>query len=488
MYDIVRFALDSAFKKSGVDISDYSQHQVYGDNCMNEKCFGIFVSFERSPLHRLRSNTDYVHGCIGDWVNTFERMEPTKIVNVIAKVAYDACWNDSRGELFKESIYTDMNGQCKVYFMLEGVRRIDIETGKIHSNNGNIAEYFDNDIFGVIAVSGNKRATYLPGVFSENARSWKMIRDSILQKASIIADKNSSLELFAYKCSVCAMKILEYYVSPVHSFFDKIYSFVDFVPYAISPEEKEIETDRRQSVRNIATIYDFDLLQKYYKTFSLTTQQKMANDINYYIGLYEKDGWNQSSLFLLLYLHTHNKNKEIARSILRETKERFWKMEPDFEQSEALYVLSVLGKADDDFYQIFDRYEHISSPPLSFSYNIDDIFRINWHVKSLRQEKHLPILLLLQDIVFRILDKYNYKNCKNINNVETNYLVVILECISTIKKLLKGRYYKNFNDVCICIYRELLDRRTSFFLFKDGSARIDITGHFLESCYSFLEE
>lgn len=485
MTDAVRFAIDSAFKNS-----NQIQPSPPSDESIHKNCFGVFVSFERSPLHRLRSNTDYVHGCIGDWTNTFERMETSKMVEVIKRVAYDACWKDSRGKLYKESIYTDMNAQCKVYFMLEKIKRIDMETGEIYSdgNKEDPPEYFDNNIFGVIVVSGNNRATYLPGVFSENDNSWKTIRNSLFQKASITSYKDSSLKLFAYKCAIQSMRILDYYVSPIHSFFDKIYSFVDFVPYAISPEEKEIETDKRQSVRNIATIYDFDLLQKYYKPFSHITQQKMADNIDYYIRLYEKEGWNQSSLFLLLYLYTHDKHIRIVQSILKETKEKFWSMEPDFEQSEALYVLSVMNEADDDFYQIFDRYEHNSSPPLSFTYTIHDIFRLNWHVKSLHREKHLSILLLLQDIVFRILEEYIPKNCKGIQFLETNYLVVMVECISTIKKILRGSYRKDFNEVFMCVYRELLDRRTSFFLFKDGSARIDITGHFLDSCYSFLDD
>lgn len=474
--DIASFALDHAFQNPRA-----SFQLTLPNETLQNGVFGVFVSLERSLQHRQRAGTDLVHGCIGNWSNDFRPWSSSEITNTIAKVAYEACWEDSRRNYFEESIYTDVGASCKVYFMLTGVQKVDIASGRLLSSQD---IYFNNDYYGLIVGDGNRRATYLPGVFpgiSQKKDGWQTIVSSLFEKAGISSPNEK--KLYAYTCSIYKIKIWDYYVDSIHASFERFYYFSDFIPYAIS-QKGEIEIDKSQSVRNIATIYDFDLLQKYYKPYHTVVQQKMKKDIAYYVDLYQKNGYNQSSLFLLLYLYHHGEHKYIQRSIIEKMKENFWKMEPEFEQGEALYVLSQIGEADEIFYQIFDRYTH--APPLSFDYSIQDIFRLNWHVKSLDKKEHLSILLLLQEIVYRILQK----ECTiptSVQKWETNYIAVSLECISTIKNLLKGDHYKNFNDIYGVLCRELARRKFSFFVFLDGTARLDITGHVLQAYYRFLE-
>ncbi len=102
------------------------------------------------------------------------------------------------------------------------------------------------------------------------------------------------------------------------------------------------------------------------------------------------------------------------------------------------------------------------------AYNLNDIFRYNWHVQlfvtySLRIPKNLETNLL--SLVESILSQH----------LETNYYAVAWEALTYLRKT-RSRNRLLFHLLYLLCNR-LTDRK--LLAFKDGSVRIDITSHFI---------
>lgn len=447
--DLVGYAIESALKFNVKEITTKN---------IPPNVFGVFVSIERSDLHKKLANNENVHGCIGDWNDDYSIMRNDKIIKVIRRVSYEACWNDSRRYNFAESLYADMNSKFKIYFMQLPIYEIERD-GKIKNKN----EYFNNETYGLIVHGPRHRATYLPYVF-DRGEKWDTIKSSLLRKAGMDGDQ---YKFMAYKATIIKNSLFNYLVSPIYTNLVKICEFIDFVPYMINSKGKII-IDKSQNVRNIATVYDLSNLEKKFKDYPPKIRMKMDATIKYYIKKYEDDGYDQSSIFLLLYLYTAKENTRLQERILKDIISRIDKMEPNFEQSEAFYVLSIIHKEKvNDYQKIFFDYFSKSA------FTIEDIFRINWYTKAFGSILNKKIL----NIILGILEKIDTSS-------ETNYIAVSLETISNI--LHSSHYTDSFNFHIERFMIELNKRTNGFYMFTNKTMRLDITGHVLESYLNML--
>jgi hypothetical protein len=86
---------------------------------------------------------------------------------------------------------------------------------------------------------------------------------------------------------------------------------------------------------------------------------------------------------------------------------------------------------------------------------------------------HFNILI---DIFLNILEQHN----ELLYNIETNYLAVCFECLSSIYKYEKNN--NKLNNYIFYIFLLLQSRfsKLGLYMFNDHTARIDITGHCIQ--------
>ena len=457
MDKILNTAVESGLKFPISDI-DKESLQLIPNNT-----FGVFVSVER--FHKLPKWPEEIHGCIGNWNDDFSTMDKTKIIDTIKKVSYDATWNDDRRKYFSMSIYSDINSKYKIYFMLNPVLKIDSETGIMENN-----QKFNNKEYGLIVRSESTRATYLPEVFPNS--DWISIKKSILKKAS---SYNENGFFYAYKSKIILKTIYDYLTNDIRYFFNNSYG--DFIPYEV--KNNNIIVDKDQDVRNLASMNDILKLKLNNKTI-----EKIKLNCHYYKMKYLENPlkMRQSAPFLMLLISYFYPNDALVNSIynflVNEIKTKT--IELNFELGEILMSLACVNPT-----MIIDllnkQVEKIYREEKTKDIKFDDEFKYNWHLKILQNSQ-----MITHPYFNHLMKKFIMYN-KLYQDKETNFIAVNYEIVTGLLKNMKDNKYQHIlEQILENTIIELQKRKDKYGLysFKDGTSRIDITGHVLNGIYN----
>jgi len=496
--------------------------------------FGVFVSVKRSKYQKLSQFPEDIHGCIGQWDNKFQPLPKKKVLQHIKDVSYSATWNDNRKNSFSKPIYLDSHALYEIDFMLGPVMSVTYE-GVVEGPNVT----FDNNIYGLIVVSGNNKATYLPKVFT--GKSWEYIRDSLLQKGSVSISKSNNsnnsknsknVKFYAYNCKIVSKSIYQLlssnYLQTLFKQFTRFLSknYTSLIPYSIT-RRGEVITDKSQYVRNIATICDIlSISNKYPGIREIQGDlKKFMGEIKQNLMMYKKvflsdnTSMRQASGFLIMGLHKLKLESEFIETVCRYLYQSIHDLEPRFELGEVLIALAtVCPKKKILIDQHRNMYQKLKNV---VEYQTDDIFQYNW------ESKYLLTLYLTGLIKFKSTSKTTKTSnttkttntqyiehfielSKRILNIskkfydktETNYLAVAIESLSSIYYVLsKINLYgeKHYEQDMEGLKVEILDNIIKFFYltqkkkqnnglyyFNDNSARLDITGHITNGLLLFL--
>lgn len=464
-----------------------------------DNTFGIFVSIERSIYHKLEKWPEDVHGCIGYWKNDHSLMEKKEIMENILDKSYASTWQDSRRSYFEHSLYVDIFSKNKIYFMRLPIYKINYNSGNIDE----LSENFNNKKYGLIVESktnlgANSRATYLPEVFDENT-GWKEIRNRLESKAGATTTNDNNV-FYAYKCEIIEMRIIDYYFQPIVNFLNEHYG--DFIPYEIY--DGKIIRNKNNFVRNIATIYDFLKLgsRKYYGNISPKIKEQMINNIDYYAESLKLNSKNRQSLAFLLvalkliddefptkkYTKYAQHIRQIYNYLLEEIENNFDSIEKQFELFEILMALAIIEKKDkkriEKYWKKFRDYDEESESGSS------NIFRYNWISKFILEylknnkvyRKDKENINYYLDKIIKYIEEYIIPN----KEIETNYLAVAFEGLTSLYMFDKNREHEKYIEYLII---ELNNRKNKYglYIFKNGNARLDITGHVLNGYFNLVD-
>ncbi|MEM0353960.1 MAG: AMMECR1 domain-containing protein [Thermoplasmata archaeon] len=486
MEDIIRFAVANGLR---FKVTYPENIDIIPDNT-----FGVFVGVERSEYHRLKSWPENVHGCMGYWDYNYNNLQKDFIMEQINTVSYDATWNDERRKYFPHSIYVDLYAKYKVYFMLNPVKQIDPVTGEILQQSDkktDIHEFFDNKRFGLIVENGRdkfRRATYLPEVFPN--KNWEFIKESILKKAYLV--QSEDVKFYAYECAIYSLTLVDYLVKPIQKFVNQKYDL--FVPFRITKGITII--DKTEHVRNLSSIYEFLLMDKNNYKLENSVLKKIARDLKFYKSIYleDKHSMRHASVYLMLGMYLYDQNDQIIEQIANELLDQlrkqelfeergeysnFTQIEQNFEMGQILMGLIIIGKGGEEIVQKFLNKISKNIETDTMEIKDIDIFRYNWYSKLASSIGGNFKYLLLNKIITYI---------NKFKNDETNYYAVEFESLSTlyplideINKIRSEEYISN-----LLTKLESVRNMNGLYEFKDGSMRVDITGHVLSGFFSLL--
>lgn len=433
--------------------------------------FGVFVTVKRKNII-----PDYnIHGCIGNWDNNFKRLEPNSVFKISKSVSYSATWEDSRAEDMNniKSILQDGNTIYELDFMLLPVLEINPDTGVI--SNGDI---FNNNKYGLIYSSGKSRATYLPYVFPNS--TWDNIKKKLIRKSN--KDETNSLQNVSFKSYTIKqiktdlftfIKNLSYVQNQFIKWIESNYG--NSIPYMRS--NNKIIRDEKQYVRNIATIND---ILQFKNILSNQLLKSLEIDLEKYYLIFKKDPLNmrQASSFLLIIKPYYDIKKYLFTQLSD--------LEPKFERGEVLISLLYVTRDNKENDKMNDNFNSmIRTIELKETLKMDDIFELNWHSKFAfvcfkKKFKNKTELSLYSTLLFK---KIKYLFSYDLNNLETNYLAVFFEALSSLYNLLESK--EDIKDMITKLFCKLMERfENGLFKFTDNSARLDITGHVLNGFFA----
>jgi hypothetical protein len=106
------------------------------------------------------------------------------------------------------------------------------------------------------------------------------------------------------------------------------------------------------------------------------------------------------------------------------------------------------------------------------NWSVDNIFEYNWQAKFLFEiRKDIPAKRHAEELLKRL------NGLKIKDDMETNYLAVYFEAMMSLWGILDGN---DMLKIILPVWIFLLRRwKNGLFYFKNGSARIDITGHII---------
>ncbi len=464
---------------SGLEIPYKINTNITFNWILPKNTFGLFVSVKRSKKNKYNDN---IHGCIGNWNQNYTNINIPKIINILKNVSYSSTNTDYRKDNFDE-LYKDPTAIYEISLMLNPLFTINITSG-IMSNGIK----FNNNIYGVIVVYNNNKATYLPKVFPN--KTWINIRNSLIEKSmrkkidiKEINDilLNNNIKFFAYKVnSLLENNYINYIINEFIININKNYK--EFIPYEF--KNGFVLSNPDQYVRNCGMLYT---LSKIYNQLDTKIQNVMINNILYYINKFNTNKLNmrQAAPFLLLSIYTIKKNtkyiktknyyKKIIITIKNFLESQIENIETNnidknFELGEICMALNIIKPKT----MLLKKIDNIMYNEIKYeTANIKLIFRINWHIKFIfnnpynvsYNEQHKKLLIqLIEDICAKL----------SANN-ETNYLAVGFEALNTCKS--------NRKDLIFKLFYFLQKRfKNGVYYFQDLSvARYDITGHVLDN-------
>ena len=444
------------------------RNEIKSLNIIPINSFGVFVSIKRENIIEHYD----IHGCIGYWNNDYNNETRELIFQKILDVGYSSTWTDSRAIKMNsiKNILQDSSTLYEIDIMLKPLYNVN-QNGILNNNI-----IFNNIDYGLITEDVKKnKATYLPNVFPN--KKWNYIKNRLISKGSVSGEihfkaykiKQYERTLFNFLCNISLIQ---------KKFIEWInVNYRTFIPF-LRNEENKIFIEHTQYVRNIATINN--VLQ-----FKNKKQKIIENNLDYYYKefLSNKDKLRQASSFLILcYNKINNKkyNKQIT-TIKTFLFSKINELEQQFEKGEVLISLIYTNKNKYEntlfLKQIKNMYTSINNNPKN---NINDIFELNWHCKfvyhlhlnNINYNSNYPKILTLKILKL-------FKQTQNKEDLETNYIAVFFESLSSIVHLNKNNI--DIKNNILYLFSLLMKRyKDSLFYFKNNISRLDITGHVLD--------
>lgn len=455
--------------------------------------FGVFVTLTRNPDSK-------VHGCVGNWSSTFEKMSSETLVNWVKKLVLDARHRDQRRFQFSKDVNEDVSTNLTISLMLLPFYKVDTYTGMIEDT-----KKFRNEEYGLIFQSKNgQRATYLPDVFSNE--TWENVSTSLMNKAGITSREQGTY--YAYNTLTIQVNVYDLLFSlsgkyflerEVASFYDKY--FDDFIPYEFNSKTKKAIIDKTESVRNSGCLLNVIHLSEKFKGELSWVDKPVLQNLDYYFKqwyLY-KEEFTQASIFLLQAyscLFNQGVNVENRISMIEEgLYDALLTLEPQFALGEAVSTLAPLVNTSTPVKNVSKLLKacKLMRSRLNTNPRLDLVFELNWQSQSAhkmlnlvmsRFPKYVPFfqsfVLELSEMVLSIVEDTFP------DTLETNYLVVIYECLCHLEAclILSGKKVPDkLKEHKLSFYTTLLETRRGYnglFYFKDKPvARLDLIGHTL---------
>jgi AMMECR1 domain-containing protein len=427
--------------------------------------FGFFITVHRS--HPLSEWPQDIHGCIGYWED--KRMSKAAIIGKIPGIANSSFFTDTRAQYHPIPLLEDPDARIEISFMQLPLTPI-LGTRKI----------FDNEKYGLIVDSDQGRGTYLPKVFQ--TKDWSKISASLLQKAQVKSGK-----FFQYETNVVEGKLRtifdrEYldWIAQEYLIFMEV-NYGDFVPYMV--ENGQILIDKTENVRNCATLcelLDFPVSKK--------LEAKISRDIKYYVTKWKNRNMKQANAFLIMAMKKiEGKVSQTLVDICDDLYKKLDGMEPQFQLGETLIGLHQVCPRIKEL----AHWQKVMQKRLEgLDMRIDNIFEYNWQAKFLFEiRKDIPAKSHAEELLRRLI------GMKINDDMETNYLAVYFEAMMSLWGILGGDLLANILPVWVFLLRRWKNglfsikngvfntqeiktlRVFNLFYFKNGTARIDITGH-----------
>ena len=423
--------------------------------------FGVFVTIVRSQI--LEKWPKDIHGCLGYWTPNYYPMPKKDILQKILELSHNTHYNDRRGSYFPLSLSQDAGAKIEISLMMSPIFPVNIETGMV------LDGIFDNRELGLIVEVGGKRATYLPGVF-ENM-GWNEMKRLLVGKAG----GKGVAKFFAYRVEKIIVPIYETLFSeecqnilefPIAEFYREKYK--NFIPYEFTNEKVFIDVE--QNVRNLSCIGDVIKFSKKYNFSKLLPTIKKNLDFYYQKFINNPGEMRQASAFMLEDYFLLGGFEERVKKITEYLYANLDGMEPRFELGEVLMVLAQVSAREKEFEkQAKKMYARLEG----MSVKLDDVFELNWQSQFL-EKSNIKNKKLHAAKIWEILQKILTKVS---NNIETNYLAVIYECLSSLGKILSE---EGIRDDRFEYFIKLNSRRGEWGLYYFRgmqTARLDITGH-----------
>jgi len=461
--------------------------------------FGFFITIHRSqPLSKWPQD---IHGCIGYWEE--KRMSKAAIICKIPGIANSSFFTDSRAQYHPIPLLEDPDATIEISFM-------QLPLTPISANR----KTFDNEKYGLIVDSDQGRGTYLPKVFK--TKNWGEISASLLQKAQVKTGK-----FFQYETSVVEGKLQtifdrEYldWIAQEYLIFMEI-NYDDFVPYMV--EGGKVMIDKTENVRNCATLcelLDFPV--------SENLRAKIRRDIKYYAAKSKNRNMVQANAFLIIAMakiegkvsqtlvdicddlyknldsmeHSLISHSEINECSHYKFAKRIY-MDPQFQLGETLIALHhVCPKIK----ELVHWQKWMEKRLEGLDGRVENIFEYNWQAKYLFEiGKDIPAKAHAEELLRRLI------GLKITEDMETNYLAVYFEAMMSLWGILGGDMLEIILPVWIFLLRRWKNglfsikngvfdtqeiktpRVFDLFYFKNGTARIDITGHVISGLQVFFQ-
>jgi AMMECR1 domain-containing protein len=420
--------------------------------------FGFFITVHRSyPLSKWPHD---IHGCIGYWED--KRMSKAAIIGKIPGIAGSSFFTDSRAQYHAVPLMEDPDARIEISFM-----RLPLTP--ISANR----KTFDNEKYGLIVESDQGRGTYLPKVFK--TKNWAEISASLLQKAQVKTGK-----FFQYETSVVEGKLRtiferEYldWVAQEYLIFMEV-NYGNFVPYMV--ENGRVVTDKMENVRNCATLcelLDFPVSKK--------LEAKIRRDINYYAAKWKNRNQQQANAFLIMAMaKIEGKVSQTLVDICDDLYKNLDGMDAQFQLGETLIGLHRVCPR---IKELAHWQKWMEKRLEGLDGRVENIFEYNWQAKYLFEiRKDIPAKAHAEELLRRLI------GLKITADMETNYLAVYFEAAMSLWGILGGDMLANILPVWIFLLQrwnggvfktQEIKNFSSFYLFyfKNGTARIDITGH-----------
>jgi len=406
--------------------------------------FGFFITIHRS--HPLSKWPNDIHGCIGYWED--KRMSKAAIIGKIPGIAHSSFFTDTRAQYHAIPLLEDPDARIEVSFM-------QLPLTPISGNR----KTFDNEKYGLIVESDQGRGTYLPKVFK--TKNWGEISASLLQKAQVKKGK-----FFQYETSVIEGKLRtifdrEYldWIAQEYLIFMEL-NYGDFVPYMV--ESGKVIIDKTENVRNCATLcelLDFPV--------SKNLGAKIRRDIKYYVAKSKNSNMQQANAFLIMAMaKIDGKVSQTLVDICDDLYKNLDGMDAQFQLGETLIGLH---KVCPRIKELAHWQKWMEKRLEGLDMRIDNIFEYNWQAKFLFEiRKDIPAKAHAVELLRRLI------GLKITADMETNYLAVYFEAMMSLWGILGGDMLPNILPVWILLLQRW---KGGLFYFKNGTARIDITGH-----------
>jgi hypothetical protein len=398
-------------------------------------------------------------------------MSKEAIIGKIPGIANSSFFTDSRAQYHPIPLLEDPDARIEISFM-----RLPLTP--ISANR----KTFDNEKYGLIVDSDQGRGTYLPKVFE--TKNWGEISASLLQKAQVKTGK-----FFQYETTVIEGKLRtifdrEYldWVAQEYLIFMEI-NYGNFVPYMV--EGGRVVTDKTENVRNCATLcelLDFPVSKK--------LEAKIRRDIKYYAAKWKNRNMGQANAFLIIAMaKIGGKVSQTLVDICDDLYKNLDGMDPQFQLGETLIGLHRVCPR---LKELAHWQKWMEKRLEGLDGRVDNIFEYNWQAKYLFEiRKDIPAKRHAEELLRRLL------GMKITDDMETNYLAVYFEAMMSLWGILGGDMLENILPVWIFLLQrwkngvfktQEIKNSSSFYLFyfKNGTARIDITGHIINGLQVYL--